>query len=627
MMRKTNLQKSWAIGELGWWNAWWAFWGSWVIPVLAGNKAGVPVERWFRGPRNPVEVEYNDKLKVEETAWRFYRRCFNPASKSPLFYQSAGLRLDYAPLLLKSVADELIRYVGLRFSARRLGWARPSYFGRLLWPGLRGRMEKGGAVVRFIHRFTLWLDEMQMAFGRLGLQMARIAIALLTPRRPAQGINTVWLGVGPEDYRKYGEKRSFYWPDRVKSALKVLYILSYPPKRAFQKVLAEEAVCWASQFHILQFCGKGRLLDLAFRLLRAAAALFLPWRGSWILRARLCGMHFESLAWDAFARDVRVRAAFTVASSWTSTRPVLVALKNAGAKTGLWHYSANVIPVHHRGGKPYCNGRWRTVHEADRIYVWNRHGAEWHRRNLCDHPRNEIVISGPVMCGDAGLCLRSREPADKRLRIAVFDIPTPAGKKRRQIGNPHIPDEYFTVFWQDVRRLLDDLPESVLVLKPKRSLEDLNRSFAEVFLELVRDKSLIDSGRVQLIDDDADPYEAIAACDVALGMPFTSPVAAAWHFGRVGIYYDPTRIIAADHFLALEKYFCSDYAALLLLLREAGDAKRNGVNIAGPDEIGRFTGRNAGDNPQEVFLGDVSEWILGASRQGTKRAPRQSVLA
>ena len=40
-------------------------------------------------------------------------------------------------------------------------------------------------------------------------------------------------------------------------------------------------------------------------------------------------MHFDALAWDEFSRAVPVRLALTTPSNWTSTRPMLTALKAA----------------------------------------------------------------------------------------------------------------------------------------------------------------------------------------------------------------------------------------------------------------------------------------------------------
>lgn len=586
--------------------------------MLIGNKGGVPVTRRFQGTQTVIDVEYHDKLRVEETAWRAYRRLFHPKASTPLVYRSAGLALDYAPLLLKSVADELIRFVGLRFSARKLGQAKPAYFGKLPYPGAREKLEKGGPMISRIHRLGLWLSEIKEALTWFGVEWMRIAVAFLAPHRAARGINAIWIGAGPGDYGKYGRKRCFYWPDRVRSAFRNLYVLSYSPNAAYRKTLEEEGVQWVSQFQILRFCSKGALVVLGFRLAQAALAVVLPWHGSWVLRARACGMHFEALAWDAFGRALRPRAAFTVASSWTSTRPVLVALKHTGAKTAVWHYSANVIPVHPRGRNPYGNGRWRTVHEADRIYVWSSHGAEWHRTNLCDHPRNEIVVTGPVMCGDPVPCLHPPVANDSRLRIAVFDVTMAAGKKRAQFGRPHIPDEYFPAFWSDLKRLVNDLPESVLLLKPKRSFDDPRRAFPETFFDLARDGRLVESGRIQMIEENADPYAAIAGCDVALGMPFTSPVHAAWHFGRVGIYYDPIHVIGKEHFESLEQYFCSGYDALLRLLRTVYEAKIHGGRAAAPGQIGRFIGRSMMENPQEALIGSAANWVFGAAAPAVK---------
>ena len=333
-------------------------------------------------------------------------------------------------------------------------------------------------------------------------------------------------------------------------------------------------------------------------------------------------MHFDALAWDEFSRAVPVRLALTTPSNWTSTRPMLTALKAAGARTALWHYSANVIPLQHPQGRAYFNGRTRTVHEAERIYVWNEHVAEWHRENLCRHPRNEVISIGPVMCGDARLCSnRVRGPKD-RLRIAVFDVSLPKGSLKNLVGMPNLPAEYHETFWSDIEKMLKAFPETVLIVKTKRSIRSKIHAFASAFWKLIEDPALKNSGRIELIDDDADPYLAIARADVVISMPFTSPSLAAWHFGQIGIYHDPMGVVGPHRFQDMGRYFSRSYEALASLIAESMENKRRGTEPAMPGEMACFIGRKPMENPQEAFLRDLAAWIFPRKHPGARLEDR-----
>ena len=64
-----------------------------------------------------------------------------------------------------------------------------------------------------------------------------------------------------------------------------------------------------------------------------------------------------------------------------------------------------------------------------------------------------------------------------------------------------------------MHRLLRDVPETVLILKPKRSRTSRLHEFSNSFSELVDSTDLAREGRLELIADDHDPYQAIAKCD------------------------------------------------------------------------------------------------------------------
>ena len=528
----------------------------------------------------------------------------------PISYRSAGLELDYGPLLLKPLCEEFGVLASLRRAARKLGLPKPAYFGALVWPGLLGGPPQRARAAHAVHRSLVWLRELGVSFMLMGLQGVRLLRAVFSKRLILPKVDLLWMGIGANEYGEHAKKRCFYWPEKVCSGLKILYVLPRMPSPPFRSVLASENVWWITKFDILRFCSKPVLATLVVRFLQAAFSLILPWKGSWVLRARLCGFHFEALAWDAFARALAVKAAMSAGGFWTSTTPDLIALRRNGVRTALWLYSANSIPFNHPGGKGWTNGKLRTVHEADRIYVWNERAAGWYRENLCHHPRNEVVVVGPVMCGDASKCAFGRPAPDARLRISVFDVTKPTGElASRMIALP-LPAEYHEKFWRDLSQVLRELPETVLTFKPKRSSSSLLHEQVQSFAGLAGDAGLLASGRIELVADDADPYEAIARSDVAICMPFTSPALVAWHFGRVGIFYDPANVAAFHRFEDFGRFFPKSREELTSVLVEVAEKKKLGMTPEFPGNLSDIIGRSPMENPQKTILDDLRAWAV-----------------
>ncbi|MBV9463891.1 MAG: hypothetical protein JO317_06645 [Verrucomicrobiae bacterium] len=604
-----------AFQQITRWNAPWARVVALLRPVLAGQDyyepAGPasPIPEWCSNKRAFQQINHTWKMRFDEVGWRFFRRLFRGGRSQRFVYDSAGLRLDYAPVLLKAVTHELYVLASLKWMGRRIGHPGAAYLGTLLWPGMDRKLKIRGPVAA-LHGLNRWFAEIKLAILHGGLEGVRILRALFLPTKSAPDVDVIWFGATPNEYGKFGRERSFYWAAKVGDRVRPLYVLARAPSAAFKKVLREDGVQWVSRIDVLRWVKKSRLPGLAWRLFRAALPIFIPLEGSLRLRARLVALHLESLVWTEVGRSLPARAAMGSTTSWTWISSPFIALQAIGYKTALWAYSANCVPFGHSiEGRPCFNGKLRSVSEAQRVYVWSEHVAEWTRDNLYGHPRNEIVPVGPVMCGDASKALRPRA-SDDRLRLAVFDVTSAGGQKRARIGATHLSWEYYEAFWRDMRRLVADVPELVLVLKPKRGANDPSRTFPDSFHDLYADAALQLQGRLILIDSNADPYEAVAACDVALSMPFTSPALAAWHFGRVGLFYDPIRLLAYHRFDEFGRFFPRSYDKLLGIVREILTEHRRGRCPEFPGNLERYTGP-AGGNPQTRLLNDLRAWSRG----------------
>jgi hypothetical protein len=84
------------------------------------------------------------------------------------------------------------------------------------------------------------------------------------------------------------------------------------------------------------------------------------------------------------------------------------------------------------------------------------------------------------------------------------------------------------------------VPGSYALVKLKRDFTHTYREFPD-FLRALLDENgeHMKAGRLRRVDVNVDPYLPIAACDIAIGIAYTSPVLAARTAGKPGYYLDP----------------------------------------------------------------------------------------
>jgi hypothetical protein len=327
-----------------------------------------------------------------------------------------------------------------------------------------------------------------------------------------------------------------------------LFFLAQPPPAAGAERLRRLGVRWTtvSAFGFLPLGVKLRalmaLLGIALRGLVASVngpAGFVLWR-----------MRAESVPWLAAARHLQCRTYLTsVSNAWPEPPPV-EALRSAGVRTVNWSYGANTYCFSVADPSFKDLGLLRSVSAAAEIWVWNEGVERWlQARSL--GPPTAIRLIGPVMSGDARWLNRTPRAAraayglpESRARryLAVFDVPPVTREVRLAIG--HGPSVYaqsmLEQFFRDIVGLLKR-QEIVLLLKPKRSLNDAQRSFADSMQRIVDANSeWCRTGRVVVLPHDIDPYIPVAMADICIGVPFTSPVIAALESGRAGLFHDPT---------------------------------------------------------------------------------------
>jgi hypothetical protein len=326
-----------------------------------------------------------------------------------------------------------------------------------------------------------------------------------------------------------------------------LFFLAQPPPAGAADRLHRLGVRWTTvnAFGFLPLGAKLRaliaLLGIALRGLAASvrgpAGLVL-----WRLRA-------ESVLWLAAARGLQCRTYLTsVSNAWPEPAPV-EALRSAGVRTVNWSYGANTFCFSVADPSFRDLGLLRSISATAEVWVWNEGVERWlQARSLGPPP--VIRVIGPVMSGDSRWLGRTPQaaraayglPESPECRyVAVFDVPPVTRDIRLAIG--HGPSVYaqgmLEQFFKDIEGLLKE-QQIVLLLKPKRSLQDAQRDFADSMQRIVDPASLWSrTGRVVALPHDIDPYIPVALADICIGVPFTSPVVAALESGRAGVFHDP----------------------------------------------------------------------------------------
>lgn len=275
----------------------------------------------------------------------------------------------------------------------------------------------------------------------------------------------------------------------------------------------------------------------------------------------LVRLRAKSAYWARVLREYRPRAVVASVSAGWPEHPEAVTVREAGSRAVLWFYSANsILPGTRMDTAPEPSPPF-SLPIAQELFVWNEYFLAWLRsRTPPDRWKRltRIEAVGPLMCGNAEILKKSARVTREALRmfapekrcIALFDVPSADLVKRREICLPlnHYTTAAMDRFSMDLLDFAKAHPEVRLLLKPKRARHASDRT-PSIGWETLLDQAVEPGkeGTVCLLPHDSDPYLPIAACDLAVGLAFTSPVLAAVGSGRSGIFYDPESR-AAGHF-------------------------------------------------------------------------------
>jgi hypothetical protein len=331
----------------------------------------------------------------------------------------------------------------------------------------------------------------------------------------------------------------------------------------------------------LAVCVVERAFDAATlgRVLRDALALLAPGQGHRWLVAGAWHLVEDHALWTTFASRYRIGTLVTHADhSFRHVSRTLV-LRRAGTQSWYyidsWNYN-NLYAT--TTGTPYRHWLWAYLC-YDVLVSWNRTIVEYfraHRQHVgryvavgCLWAEHVRLIREGALAPEAPARLRADLGPGQRL-VAVF----PAWYQDGSV----IPPEAGLAFIDDVRRLLDEFPELVVVVKEKHPRwffvrhpdRHVARAFGgprgariyEAYDALERDP------RCRFPGHALSASELIAAADLVISDPFTSTTYEALASGVKGLYHDAGGRHHGAFYDRIPGLVTHDYAGLAARVRE-----------------------------------------------------------
>ena len=376
-------------------------------------------------------------------------------------------------------------------------------------------------------------------------------------KQDMSAIKYIWDGISPRELSVGEERNTFSWviDDNLVRKENVLFLLPTPDfqmKKFSENEVKNNGLLIANYANMVCLSSTLILLLSLWRTLKLFIKnIILPKLN--LIEIMNTKYTLRILRWLPIMDHLKPKAYINSFSNIGSEDPAVIYFQKTGVRTIMWTYGTNsyLFTINVQGcdfrNVVYCNILSST------IIVWNNHFKRFIESHRQDNL--EIVVIGPLMCGDEDVC--GRNPGrlrkdigfhDSQSRkgckyVAIFDVPPVS---MTFIGSESVyPDpnseEYNGAFIKDVFRLLTDFENICLIYKPKRSLTSGKFSYSNETMEIFEDMSK--SSRVKILDYNINPWLPIASADMTISMPFESPFIASLHYGKPALFHDPANIV------------------------------------------------------------------------------------
>jgi hypothetical protein len=388
-----------------------------------------------------------------------------------------------------------------------------------------------------------------------------LARSLMSPSRPdlnGRAFRYLFVGVSPITgaYNEHHIDFAFLARRSLLPAEQCLYLLSRPLSVSQAEALSATGAAGLLATSVTGVLGIPARLRLIMSMLGTIIKTLFKCQSAETLVAMLV----RGLPVLAAARQAGVEVLIAGLDDGLLEPPAMPLLAAAGVRTVMWQH-ALVGLTHAQPGVPF---RHRTLEQAmlaaEVFCVWTpADRAMLKDRALAKMSAlPDIRVTGPIMSGDARWLQRSKDQAltaarfdtqANRKMIVLFDLPNfdPNFLRTLRIVINRVSEDAQNAFFQDLSVMLERFPEIDIAIKPKRG-DDRRIRKVETLQQLVDPAGRwMRSGRIKLFEFNVDPYLPIAVADLCIGMPFTSPVAAAVNAGRAGLWYDPIGFVQVSY--------------------------------------------------------------------------------
>jgi hypothetical protein len=553
----------------------------WSLPLLYFFSYVRPVYYWRPGKLSPrslrrfTQVVAEDSFTIEEwclaeedalVCWGKIRAELGPR------IPSVGIAQRIALLFRNEALSSLIaRRLDLTFLPRYL-WISPSKAPEYFSPSVLGSLH-------------LCLD----GFGSSAFRALRGAKAMVgwlsLPMASRQiSVDILWTGVSPSETPKREGDVDFaflapYLADQGIDPHRILYVTDF--------ALDQESRAYLNSRSVRAF-STHEIKSLVPRFARLRALL------SWVLLALRPGNLWawrlergaDVLAWTEIKKCTGFRL-WVNSLTLSSPEPwETESLAENGVRTLLWYYAASDWPFFLR---PKACSRFTNLlfdgfnPVVQDIVVWNAEQANALRERSKAASSSSAVYHtiSPLMACDTASAQRATGNLQNRFYLTVFDWPraTRALAALAGVGPNRLTLQNMESYYRDIQRLLDEVPELIVRLKPKRSFEDARREYPAALKELLARKD----GRVEVYSGVINFYTPILQADACLGLPFTSPIFAARDLGVQGFFYAPQEMSAGSSLMPeLDRTVTRGYESLLAEVKRGVEQKSRGMAKAGP---------------------------------------------
>jgi hypothetical protein len=239
-------------------------------------------------------------------------------------------------------------------------------------------------------------------------------------------------------------------------------------------------------------------------------------------------------------------SAIVITNSMYSSQPLWMAYASAcDCEVVMLFYATNVLPLYLRGDPdPEPGDPGYRLLECNRFEVWTPGQGQW-LASLGVSPE-KVHVAGVIVWGRYDALERDRRSntasRNQRVRVGVFDV---VPVNRQWFNRYGFGDNYYSV--ARMSQVLVDVIEVAgevfgeppeICLKPKRGrLPVHDQRYVDLVDDLERQGRLVAGALPE------NPIEAVAACDMVLSAPFSSPSVIAAQMGTPSCFYDPGELL------------------------------------------------------------------------------------